>query len=180
MASAPAEEPLAKQRLAVAEAMTATAAAMDTTVEVPTAAPVLNIVLIKIGKGGRYTPSGLKVATLLTLDLGSLLLAFHASPLFARRLQDVDLTDVDVHLLRSVAGKLPTEAEELNFVDLVAGSTIASELSQIDLGASGWLYIHVVLPATPPAAAALPAAAVAAAAAGMFLFDRCFLVWIAF
>jgi hypothetical protein len=174
MASAPAEEPLAKQLLTAAEKMTAAATAVDTTMEVPTAAPVLNIVLIKIGKDGRYTPSGLKVATLLTLDLGSLLLAFHASPLFARRLQDVDLTDVDVHLLRSVAGKLPTEAEELNFVDLVAGSTIASELSQIDLGTNGWLYILVVLPATP---AALPATAAAAvtSAAGAFIVFSCYL-----
>jgi hypothetical protein len=137
---------------------------MDTAVEVPAVVPVLNSVLIKIGTSGRYTEP--EQDNFLSLTRSSLLRAFHAWPLFARRLRDVDLTDVDVHLLRSVAGKLPTEAEELNFVDLVAGSTIASELSQIDLGANGWLYIHVVLPATPPAALPAAAAVTSTAAAG--------------
>jgi hypothetical protein len=56
----------------------------------------------------------------------------------------------------------PTEAEELNFVDLVLAWTIASELSQIDLGPNGWLYVHVILPAAQPAE--LPAAVAATAA----------------
>jgi hypothetical protein len=62
-----------------------------------------------------------------------------------------------------VVGDTPSAAEELNFVDLVSAWTIGSKLSQIDLGVNGWLFIHVVLPATPPAT--LPAAVSAAAAA---------------
>jgi hypothetical protein len=181
MASAPVDEPFAKHLLMAAEetalgntastttamatlaaspattltssaTATTTTTAMDTTVEEPAAVPVLNSVLIKIGKDGRYTEPDFPSEELLPLCDIELLETLQKSDCFKRRLQHVDLTDVDVHLLRSVAGKLPTVAEELNFVDLVSAWTIGSKLSQIDLGANGWLYIHVILPATPPAA----------------------------
>ena len=117
----------------------------------------------KIGPEGTASPFS-RVDAEMRLDMDELdaKKALAADPLLHDEFFNVDLPDTSVHVLRSVAGDLPTAAEEADRVPLACVATLQDVLEDVSKHPKNAVFVRVT---TVPIAAAAAAAAAATAAA---------------
>lgn len=120
--------------------------------------------LVKVGEAGCYTDCMLE--GLGGMHRGSLLLALHESPLFARELAAAPLSSCSVSVCASASATEPSRAEVRAGVLLAGALTLDAVFERLPMPAGSgrtYVYIDVRLPAAAGSAATTRGAAAAGA-----------------
>jgi hypothetical protein len=120
-----------------------------------TSALTLRQALVKIGADGLDTPAGLEPNKLLGMGSATLLEILAGKLRFSSSLKDVKLDSTKVHLLRNVAGREPTNAEEQSIIELESIDTIGDLLPQVSAHKDDLLFVRVTPPLSLPTTAGL-------------------------
>jgi hypothetical protein len=96
------------------------------------------VVVVKVDTGS-YSRLALPAEDIMRMNCSAFLEALKADNIFGNHLKDVPLSQVDVWVLPTVAGYLPTPAEEQAAQELVGSNIIQ------DLSASASCFVHVTI-----------------------------------
>lgn len=135
--------------------------------------------LVKVGEAGCYTDCMLE--GLGGMHRGSLLLALHESPLFARELAAAPLSSCSVSVCASASATEPSRAEVRAGVLLAGALTLDAVFERLPTPAGGgrtYVYIDVRLPAAAAATTRGAAAAGALSDAGEWAPGRSCRRWV--